>query len=1589
MTAIKTFPQSPYHDDFSQEKDFLRVLFRPGVGVQTREMNQLQTILQTQVGRFADSFFENGARVVRGEPSVSNNFTYVTFTSQLARSSSEYKNLQVSNLAGITAQIIKVVDAVGGDLCTAYIQYTASTVSFNAFSASDILTITHSDATTEAATVSAVGTGALYSIDEGVYYILGQFVNVASDSIVLSKYSPLTTGEISVGFIIDNQIITPDTDTTLLDNASGTTNETAPGAHRYKIAVELSIKPTLAADLENFIEVSRVVDGRIATPATSGDYTTFSKLLADRTFDESGDYVVEDFTLSINEHLQTDTQRGVYTLADGGDDSKLVYTVDPGRAYVKGFPVETFSNTNLSVDKARTTSTISDGAISLPYESYLVVDPTGTSAAISIGQTLLLKAGATTVGNAVVRTVSIDTNPTYIRIQVSGFNVFGTGTITSIQTAGGFTATYVSSTVNGKASSCVFEAPEEFIKTLTDANYEYHLYQQLTNNGNNVTVTSGDTLSSSASDYTLVFVKAGVVVSVVPTSISSTGNTAILTYSGGIDVGTTVSVFGRATRTYASVKSKTLTTVTNEAVVAASNLLTLAHTDIVRITQIRQTSTSGPIVTDLFHLDDGQRDTIYDFGSLSPKSGTATGTYYVTYEYYSHGAGDFFTAQSYGNDYESIPYYTTSSGKKLFMGSTIDFRVSKVTSTSTDYSNTSSTMFAAGDVMIIDFEHYLPRKDSICIDNFGALSVVSGTPSLSPQLPKNPDNALVLYNVTVNPFTFDYTDVEVAKTSSRRYTMNDIGNIEKRVQTLEYYTSLNQAEKDLIDKNYVNTFKSGFIVDNFSSQAVADESNPDILCGFDLTNNECRPESPSKMIPLASTAMTNVVVHDDIATLAYTEVAAVVQSICSDIERIQPYISFAWEGNLVLTPSADSWIDTQYLPNFIFDAGTLNVTTGARSAPGSALDSFYDASIGVNGRSTASISGNTTTTTTNVGSQTRFVSDTLVSVGAQAFIRGRTITISGTGFKPNTRLYVSFDGVSVDQYCANVGGGVIQTTGAGVVNFTFAIPATNTVRFRTGSRTLKVSDIPLTSTNAPSTTGSAIYTANGLINYRQQAFAQTRLVSQSTTVQSSSSSRSDWSDPVAQTFMVPSSVGMFITSVDLYFGPDAANNTFSASVEIRDVVNGYPGSVVAAKAIKQASEITGSVNGSVATRFTFAAPVFLEGNKEYAFVVRTDSQSLTIWTSVLGNRAYRNTDTIVPTGEIIGKQPYLGSMFRSQNNTTWTAEQTRDVKFSVNRAAFATSGSITMKNLKPSYEARNNAYSQYLVDAIKFTSGSAVATITHPNNGFKVGDSVTFTRDATTPTTIAGIATSSIFGVALTVSNVTIDSYDVTFGSNATSSILAGGVMYATSKVAFAEGMLTIDNVIVNGTNLTYTMSTKDYNTNAQSAAIEVNNGKVKKFTSLQTSPASGDSSVVVVANFTSSSGFISPVIDLQKAGVVAINNRIDSSDLCQYVQKPITLLTPANKFTTYISANIPNAADIEVWYRTGLDSIQASTWTKVATATSGSKTSSQTDFTDWQFDATSASDFYTIQIKVVSKTTNVAYVPRFKNVRTIAVKSV
>ena len=318
--------------------------------------------------------------------------------------------------------------------------------------------------------------------------------------------------------------------------------------------------------------------------------------------------------------------------------------------------------------------------------------------------------------------------------------------------------------------------------------------------------------------------------------------------------------------------------------------------------------------------------------------------------------------------------------------------------------------------------------------------------------------------------------------------------------------------------------------------------------------------------------------------------------------------------------------------------------------------------------------------------------DRLVSTNIAPTMRARNISISGKSFKPNTRYYVFFDGLDVGAYVTpasstygvaagtTIGTG-IKSDNLGTVSATFSIPNTDKLNFSTGSKTLKVTDSSTNDADSKSQ-GTAIYEANGTITVMQEDIISTRngrIITEEVS-ESRQTTRPeprdrpgrdvDWVDPLAQSFLVDTTGGIFLTSVELYFG--AKDISLPVWVQIRHMENGFPTQkILPFGEIELApSAVNTSADASSATKFSFPSPVFLEAGREYCAVVMSNSNVYTCWVSEMGGRD-------IATNDFIDAQPYAGSLFKSQNNSTWTADQLRDLKMTINRAKFSTAPGTT------------------------------------------------------------------------------------------------------------------------------------------------------------------------------------------------------------------------------------------------------------------------------------------------------------------------
>lgn len=716
-----------------------------------------------------------------------------------------------------------------------------------------------------------------------------------------------------------------------------------------------------------------------------------------------------------------------------------------------------------------------------------------------------------------------------------------------------------------------------------------------------------------------------------------------------------------------------------------------------------------------------------------------------------------------------------------------------------------------------DFEHYLPRKSVLYIGTDGGFKIVDGVPAEDPQLPAVLDNAMKLATIDVPAFTFTPDDVKVTREKTQRFTMKDIGKLQDRIENLEYYTSLNLLERDaeslqIADVNGLNRFKSGFIVDNFAGHKVGDVLHPDYKIAIDMENKELRPKCVMKAAKLVEKVTTDAArtiagyqKTGDLLTLPWTDLDMIIQPYATRPENIQSALIYEYVGKITLTPSGDEWFETEQAPDLVinvdgnFDAVTASVVNqmgtiwNAWETQWSGIISRQARIIGF-GRDFGLRFGLAQRTITNVrsdqvrtGTRTTVVEQTdnvrmgsrVISQAVIPFVRPRTITGKGECFRPNTRLYAFFDGTDVSSFIKPasqdytnlttniVEGNALITDIHGKVEFTFRIPEyrfagqQSIPKFKTGDVEFRLtSDDENKKAPAPSTVGQVLYTAKGIVNTEQQTIHATRnaTIVQETVSQTQSvvntSSRLTRIDPLAQTFLISETGGCFVPSVALYFAEK--DNNLPVWVEIREVVNGYPGPTLipfGRKVLNPNDINVDATTGNSGTSFTFDSPVYLKEGIEYCLVVMTNSLNYKVWIAGLGEADVSGSNRIIST------QPHLGSLFKSQNNTTWNAVQSEDLKFIMRKCNFTTgSGIVTLQNDNigdevTAEDGSTTVYGQKLgSNPIILTNSSTVVRVKHADHGmYTTSNNVTITGVSSgVSTTLNGAITASGTSVTLT-----------------------------------------------------------------------------------------------------------------------------------------------------------------------------------------------------------------------------------------------
>jgi len=1066
---------STYRDDFKDSDNFHRVLFNSGRALQARELTQLQTIMQRELGRLGNHIFKPGAAINPGGLTVNTKYEFIkldTTNNPLPAVITDLVGVELSSSGSISVKVIEVVAATGADPATLYVAYTNTEAGISGatpvrVAAGDGLTgggnpgYSLKVQATNTVSNPAVGQGCKVSMHAGDFFAEDHFVFAKEQSKIISKYS--NTPTTSIGYKVTQDIVEAADNSALFDNQGATPNLSSPGADRYRIVLTVAEQSEIDSD-ENYIEVARIKDGVVTSQVSAiKNYNEINNVLALRTKEESGDYIVKPFDLSFD--------------TNDSDASKLDFIVSSGTAYVDGYRANNPSDLVLTLDKPRSTSSENNQVVSVGYGSYIIVSVNKGLPNINELQLMDLRDaithGGSTIGTARVRHVEKD-GANY-RLYLFDIAMNSGQDFADVRSIGSSATDFFNLVLEinkavlkeASASNLLFNLPQIRPQSISDISLNVQRRFSTSTDSGGVTDIS---LSASGEDFsdTSLWVM-GPVNDAADTSTSITLSSDLSTASitGASSDIATYEVLAYVNKSNGIVRSKTLssntqtlTTATQADSDGSGNVTgyTLDKADIFSFDTVKITDSDGDDVTAIFEQDNGQRDEFYGLGKLKLISGnTAPTSLYVKYKYFTHGAGgDFFAVNSYTGqvNYEDIPNFTKADGTTINLRNVIDFR--PVVNSSGNFGSGSkiNELPRSTDLVTFDANYYQGKSVKVVIDTDSKISIVEGKESVNPTLPKSPENSLDLFNVTMNPYIIDDNDINSQQLIYKRFTMADIGKLEQRLSNLEETTALTMLELEtsqfeVYDANGLNRNKSGFFVDSFTGQTRSFVQSPDYKAAVDPTLRELRPSFTNRNTNLFydsdHTDNSNVVIKGDNLYLNYSEVSYIKNDYITGTENVNPFAVVTNRGFIELSPTSDEWFETAFTDPIVIDGGfepgnirgavwndwSFNWSGAVSISEGDFIGSTTTRDFEDTSRTTTERNGGRRprfvtpimrdtvgTRVTGLRTATEFLDEEGVEVSRTflPFMRTRKIFFKAQGLKPNTRHFPFFANKDVSSW---------------------------------------------------------------------------------------------------------------------------------------------------------------------------------------------------------------------------------------------------------------------------------------------------------------------------------------------------------------------------------------------------------------------------------------------------------------------------------------------------------------------------------------------------------------------------------------------
>lgn len=390
---VTNFNVAPYFDDYDRSKRFYRILIIPARAVQSRELIQMQTILQDQIKRHADHVFKDGSIVQGCNLTYIPNMSYVRLNNayNVANSNSAFDEtlqdylvvsantgarasirltkpgylLQYPNTNTLYVDYIKsgrdgsnneVVTFQSGETLNIYLdsqdKFANTLDSGKLYNTINVMTAN------VAANQSSTGDTFAVTVGEGIVYQKGFFVNVIAHTITVRDYS-VDVDDYLVGFNTEEQIVTHLQDSSLIDPAD-TSSRNGIGAHRLKLEpILVSRKRSDITEDDNFFPIVEFSGGKPAIAKTAPEYAALGDVMARDKYEESGDFYVKPLLVSTESTSNTAT---------------FNYAISPGIGWVKGNRVELLSTKRVETDRATTTADSQAAITTLNYGYYALVD---------------------------------------------------------------------------------------------------------------------------------------------------------------------------------------------------------------------------------------------------------------------------------------------------------------------------------------------------------------------------------------------------------------------------------------------------------------------------------------------------------------------------------------------------------------------------------------------------------------------------------------------------------------------------------------------------------------------------------------------------------------------------------------------------------------------------------------------------------------------------------------------------------------------------------------------------------------------------------------------------------------------------------------------------------------------------------------------------------------------------------------------------------------------------------------------------------------------------------------------------------------